>query len=318
MVPHVPRPGIRPQFPKIKAHLKSYVLGPTTWQTEDLPRLRRYAESGPFSFRYAPELSDNTFTSFDAATAFAHVAVAMKWKATQMALDGRSGWLNPWLESVAYGYWQLRMSCRFQTRVLHDYESGKRPQYLGFLFLHQMGATVANSLSLGWTDWAIDLARRAHWWLDHDGFNDADDIWHRRTQHFILRLIGNWQGWPQRKGPSCAFDEPIFNALVEHWRTSDPDDLAPLLLAACDRHTHQARPDSNRAFFDLPRPGMEYDPFEILAVLKLRDMHGLPNPTLDHPLMNTPLGQLPPSVPPYSDELLEGVLARARQEFPDL
>jgi hypothetical protein len=52
-------------------------------------------------------------------------------------------------------------------------------------------------------------------------------------------------------------------------------------------------------------------------VLKLRQLHGLENPVLDHLLMNTPLGKLPDPAPLYTDELLEGVIARVRMTYPD-
>ncbi len=47
-------------------------------------------------------------------------------------------------------------------------------------------------------------------------------------------------------------------------------------------------------------------------------MLGLTNPQLDPPLMATSLGSLPPVAEPYSDELLEAVLAQARKEFADV
>jgi hypothetical protein len=59
-------------------------------------------------------------------------------------------------------------------------------------------------------------------------------------------------------------------------------------------------------------------PFEILAVLRVREISGLPNPVLDHPLMTTALGALTPASKPYSDALLDGVVAQAREEFAEL
>lgn len=55
-------------------------------------------------------------------------------------------------------------------------------------------------------------------------------------------------------------------------------------------------------------------PLEILLICKLREELGLPNPKLDHPLMNTPLGQLPKEVPFAMDEVITAVMKRARAE----
>jgi hypothetical protein len=52
-------------------------------------------------------------------------------------------------------------------------------------------------------------------------------------------------------------------------------------------------------------------PVEILGILRLRRDVGLPNPSLDHPLMATPLGALPTRAEAAPDELLQRVLARA-------
>jgi hypothetical protein len=89
--------------------------------------------------------------------------------------------------------------------------------------------------------------------------------------------------------------------------------LAPLLLAVCDRHTHQvAKTDG-----PLNLQHTHY-PFEVLAVLRLQLLRGLKNPSLEHLLTSTPLGALPEVTEFYTDELLEGVVKQARLEFQDL
>jgi hypothetical protein len=52
--------------------------------------------------------------------------------------------------------------------------------------------------------------------------------------------------------------------------------------------------------------------------VRVREILGLPNPVLDHPLMTTALGTLPPASKPYSDKLLDGMVAQAREEFAEL
>jgi hypothetical protein len=124
--------------------------------------------------------------------------------------------------------------------------------------------------------------------------------------------------WAFEQVPTCSLDEPVFEALLAQWRTPDAEVLAPLLLAACDRHTYQARYDSDSKCYDLSKGVWWYDPFEIHSVLRLRLRLGLSNPVLDHPLLSTPLGVLPPETPPYCDGLLAAVLAQGRREMPDL
>ncbi|KAF0866249.1 hypothetical protein PLD_06165 [Pseudomonas sp. LD120] len=62
-------------------------------------------------------------------------------------------------------------------------------------------------------------------------------------------------------------------------------------------------------------------PTEILAVLRLRDLLGLPNPKeIDHPLMKTPYAAITclPGAVTERDELLEQFLAVVRQRDPQV
>jgi hypothetical protein len=315
--------SVRPQFPKPKAYLKAYILGPQNWETEDLDRLQRYSQGESASLRYRYDAGGELFeyTIINVTGNLLRVAVALRWQAIHAALSGAAPWMETWHRACAYDYWVMRMDCRCQRKIFDDHRRGRRPQFLPMLALHRMGFAIGNVLALGWTEWAIDLALRARSALEDSGFFDGGDDTHRRTHHFVLRLVGQWQGWSERVGPDCAFDSPLFNSLIEHWCAPDPQVLSPLLLAVCDRHTHEARPDTNALWFDLPWRDAWYVPFEVLAVLKLRQINSLaiPDPaTLDHPLLKTPLGQLPDTVPPYSDELLDGLISRVRREYPDL
>ena len=118
--------------------------------------------------------------------------------------------------------------------------------------------------------------------------------------------------------PRCAHDEPIFNTLLQRWRSGDAASLAEPILQACDRHTHQCRYDNAKGeYFDLQHDAW-YAPFEILALYRLRENLHLPNPELDHPLLATPLGQLQPASAPWTDALLDAVVARTQREFSKL
>jgi hypothetical protein len=206
-----------------------------------------------------------------------------------------SDWRASWQRAIAYAYYASDALSRRGDFRRHI-------------------ATLANCLALGWEERALQLAQRAHWGLVNDYFGHAPG---GRTQYFVLRLIDDWQGWSHPIRCKEAADDPLFNALIAHWRTPDPDALAPLLLAACDRRTHESRYFTGNDFPELPSDSHWYDPFEILAVLYLRRLHGLPNPVLDHPLMTPPLGVLPEAAPVYTDALIEGVMARVRAECPE-
>jgi hypothetical protein len=319
----ISRLGIWPKFPAVKNYLKRYVLGVDRWEVDALLALKRYAAEGKFQYTAKLPGLDMAleYGASRSTSDLMNVNAAYRWQAIHSALSNEAGWQDVWQRSVAYHYLATNINFCTAKRSYEDFKAGGRPQFHSFLFIKGIGAHLGELVVLGWTDLAIQVAKSLRHWLDiENGVTDGNDSFgRRRTQHFVLRLISNWQGWPERNAPKCAYDEPLFNALIEHWRTDDMDLLTHLLLAACDRHTHQVREDNSKGeFFDLGTQELVYDPFEILAVLRLRQMHGLPNPVLDHPLMNTPLGQLPDITPPYEDELLKGVITRARLEYPDL
>ena len=141
---------------------------------------------------------------------------------------------------------------------------------------------------------------------------------HRRAQAFMLRLFCDWVGDVSHQWPSYAYDEPIYEALLAQWRTPNPEDLVPCLLAACDRHTWQTGRDGTGSnFTDFSTPAYMRVPIEILFLFRLREWQGLSNPTLDHPLMAAPFDKLPEAQPiPELDELMQAVLKRAREDWP--
>lgn len=320
--------GVWARFPAIRAYLKGYQLGPVgaetdrPWETSDLPLLRRYAAGERFTHSYSPigGVEEFPFTASNVTLHLAYLAVVYRWYAIQDALRGAASWEESYAKSVAYHLWSLRANHAWHLRALREFERGERPQKLAMLMFGQdFGPCVGECLALGWRDEAVDLARRVFDAMDLGLFNDAGgDYGRRRTQHFVLRLVADWQGWSARTGPSCAFDEPVFNALIADWREPDPVSIAPVVLAACDRHTHHCRYDNSRGeFYDFGHPFF-YRPFEILALYRLRDGLGLANPEVDHVLLRTPLGRLPEVTPLHSDALLAMVLARVRTELPNL
>jgi hypothetical protein len=91
------------------------------------------------------------------------------------------------------------------------------------------------------------------------------------------------------------------------------------LVSACDRHTHETRPDTEKTFFDFDDEILIRTPIEILLVLRLRALSGLENPTLQHPLMEAPFDTLPHAEPVPADDLwMTGTLVRAERDWPNL
>ncbi len=132
----------------------------------------------------------------------------------------------------------------------------------------------------------------------------------------ILRIFADYFGEPEITVKGEALTHPVYNALAKHWRHTEAESLAPVLLAVCDEHTRRnvrAKPYDYEYDFNC----FERTPVEILLVFKLREELGLANPQLDHPLMNTPLGVLPQEAPFEFDELIAPVEKSMREDHFD-
>ena len=109
--------------------------------------------------------------------------------------------------------------------------------------------------------------------------------------------------------------EPLLNIIGE----DDDARLVPHLLAACDRHLDEAGLNEQSLLqeFEL---GFELIPAEICAIKVARQKLGLGFPKLEHPLMSTPLANVPTSAS-YDyrqDEELKAPLDYSRYVYADL
>lgn len=230
---------------------------------------------------------------------------------------------NPqWVTDLAYWmrYYQVGLGQMFfwyEQLNQHPMPDGKVRQHS---FCTQDAANMMAAMSiLGWKEAVIYQG-----YLSHAALNRGHQLvverteQHRRAQAFMLLVFADWVGDVSHQWPGYAYDEPIYEALLAQWRTPHPDDLVPCLLAACDRHTWQTGKESQKNSYDFNQDRhLERVPVEILFIFRLREWEGLTNPVLDHPLMAAPFDRLPPEQPvPELDELMQGVLKRAREDWP--
>ncbi|WP_206957290.1 hypothetical protein [Trinickia acidisoli] len=219
--------------------------------------------------------------------------------------------------SNAIGYAAFSARLYFFWHVKFRILFPENPQPLRMMNWESMTETMAMMFILGQPDeglyqGALTLAALNRTYQLQSSYEDR----HRRVHSFMLRLFAAWCGEVQHEWPPYAFSEPIYEGILERWREPDPEILTPWLLAACDRHTHESKRDSETKFYDcsaFPRT-----PLEILYLFRLRELVGLTNPVLNHPLLEAPFDKLPESQPAYvSDDLVQGTLARVREDWPD-
>jgi hypothetical protein len=276
---------------------------------EDFDDIRRYGRGES----WIKTLGESRFV-FDfsqAASAVLGCAAKLTYTAILPLLREQTDWRPQWERFVAYqcvGYvLRLRWAAWRISDARAKQELGK--PYFGSSF-KDAAPVIANCLVLGWTERATEFARRVRNALAQGMFDDGScNETFNRTQHFVIRLVSDWQGWAEVVPPEplpCAYDEQIFNDLLAHWRTQDVNVIRILLQRALQRHVEQTRWNKDGVYFDCNVFSAIYNPYEVLAVLRLRQLQGLPNPDLsEHPLMDTLLSRelLAPSAP-YTDELL--------------
>lgn len=114
--------------------------------------------------------------------------------------------------------------------------------------------------------------------------------------------------------------EPYAQVLAD-WKTTDLTKVHQWVVEMAEHHVQMSDDSDHYSVNEFDNPDYQLFPYEILAFLRLREWLGLHNPTkFEHPLMQQPLAYLPPNVPLADPEmpLLNQVIARYRQEFPDL
>jgi hypothetical protein len=225
-------------------------------------------------------------------------------------LDDLSHWARYYQVGIGQGFFW-----HHQFRILFPNNRQGGLRMLSMEYASQMMGVMA---LLGWKDATLYQGYLTHAALNRNYKLELEyEEEHRRAQSFMLRLFADWVGDASHRWPAYAYDQPIYEALIHNWRSPDLQDLVPCLLAVCDRHTWQTAKDTTKDFYDFHNVGLTRTPIEVLFVFRLREWEGLTNPVLDHPLMAVPFNQLPPmQVVPEFDELMQGVLKRARADWP--
>jgi hypothetical protein len=214
-----------------------------------------------------------------------------------------------WSKSLGYAVRDVTWLHRWRYYALKTPES---------MLLKHAGFSLAHMLALGWTKQAIlfgneQLPRVASGYFSyfkHDGSLG-------RVGKLIFRLFAEWQGVPLALEYDAA-DIPEYRAVLDCWRDVTTERLTPALLRCCDWHLEQTAQGNDEISYEFEDSYAFAYPIEILAVLRLRELIGLENPKLDHPLMNSPLGVLPPPQPWYTDELLDNFEAILRKDLPQM
>jgi hypothetical protein len=223
-------------------------------------------------------------------------------------------WLPEYERAAAYRYWSWSIDCQ------------ERGTWMT-VFLNEPVDLLSDCLTLGWAGEAraVAEATRAIY-----ARRLMAPVQHKASQplnHWLLRVaFDHWNlpfdGWGKGKHPDAdpadvfaphqCLGEPVLNTVFDHWRDAALAPLSDHLAWLCDYYTHRTRAQQ---FIEFSNSNLRVRfPAALLAWVRLRELQGLAPPAIDHPLMNAPWAQLPAPRAPYSDPLLDAVLARLRRE----
>jgi len=135
---------------------------------------------------------------------------------------------------------------------------------------------------------------------------------------FILQLLCDWQGIALHPDDNAYPDSMSpYNTPLAKWQTPDLAEVDQMVSILADFHLAQSY-EHDEASPEFDREDYWLFPYEILTMLRLREFIGLANPAeFSHPLMQQRLGQLPPVLDVPETPLLDKVIKKFVQEYPD-
>ncbi|MEK4849085.1 hypothetical protein NST04_04315 [Paenibacillus sp. FSL H7-0756] len=141
---------------------------------------------------------------------------------------------------------------------------------------------------------------------------DTQRYAHKETHHLFMALLHDLfvtEQINQELYPVLP-EQHVYRRFLDYWSTTDEELLRSLMGEICDYHIYSS--------LDLPRKFAEilclnYIPYEVRLIQKIRRAQGLTAATVDHPLLTTPLAQIPESKVEWdlvNDEVYQYLLRR--------
>lgn len=122
----------------------------------------------------------------------------------------------------------------------------------------------------------------------------------KETHHLFLAILYDLNATKEinQELYSALAEENIYKKFLDNWSTTDEKLLNELLFELCDFHIYSSL-DLKDKFSEIL--SLNYIPYEIRLIEKIRKEQGLMNVKIDHPLMETQLAEIPAA--PYEWDL---------------
>lgn len=221
-----------------------------------------------------------------------------------------SGWEHLRLALEHYG-WHLRIEYgEYELALSQGHEKDTS------LLTHGLATRcLAQAIALKddvFADWCGERMLRSA--VNPKGFFH-DWMYYTPFHPFMARLYALWRSRKVDTEKGLLRNLGIYQGLFDGW--TDDRAYATALLRACDFHCERTQ-FCNEEYREFTHTPIDVFAGEILAVQRVRQELLGSAPDISHPLLDTPLGRLPASIPLPQDELLARVIARVNAELPEV
>ena len=276
--------------------------------------LRRYALEGEFAFtrRTGSEGTMRAGTALIYMRSMIGVSVRHAWREVTPSTEDA---LQAWLQYSINDYVSLKLDIWLRYKILDDVENGKRRQYGVKSQVRDDLYTMCNLMRCGWMVEAKDIFSSVIDLTPLGVYTDnKKGALRRQTDHMIVDIASNY--W-QLDAPSSIFssaeDDEIIKYAREYYLSDDPHVISNVLVLLLDRHTHQVKPAFRKPNNDFDNLWSVHDPYEVVFIMRIRELYGLENPKIEHVFMKPIVGELlegpRPSLPEPEGPVVERIIS---------
>ncbi|WP_419867823.1 hypothetical protein [Chryseobacterium sp. CT-SW4] len=165
-------------------------------------------------------------------------------------------------------------------------------------------------LSLLWN--MSDLAKLSKDYFQLLFEDDREKYKKKETHHLFLAILYDLHETKEinQQLYSALPDENIYKRFLNNWKTTDEKLLSSLLFEICDFHIYSSL-DLKDKFSEIL--SLNYIPYEIKLIERIRKEQGLLTVKIDHPLLETQLAEIPATAYEWDlskDEVYQYLLKR--------
>lgn len=162
------------------------------------------------------------------------------------------------------------------------------------------GGTIGMAMLWGYDEIAATISAFAEKWF----LKDKERYQKEQAIHvFMASLFYKYRDGKMPEFFQLIPPDHIYQRLMAAWQ--DESMIGDLLSEACDYHLLSTMDNADKSLEIL---SFDLIPFDIRAIELVRKKEGLSTPTIDHPLLKTPLADIPaerPGYDPATDEVFQ-------------